>query len=206
MPDGDEVRDHLEGKYRSAYKRLCEGKTSDDDLADSVVEPTIKKLQDYGDEALQLVNAITFVYEKVHADLPLFKDQIDWPAVRKQTEKIAQETCMDKRAKHLVLQANQNLAEQLRNGKVSSSLATDMLDYYVQRIYRVDFEAYVESGLDHMYNASLDKVKNTLTHMKLKVAHHLSSLAKQAYQQGTVQNLKLPSRATNRNKQQVLTS
>jgi hypothetical protein len=186
MPDGDEVRGKLEGKYRSAYKRLCEKKASNDELADDVIAPTKKKILDYGDEALQLVKTIALEYEKVHADLPLFNEQIDWSAVWKQTEKIAQDICMNKRAKHLVLQACRNITEQLHDGKTTSSLQTDMLHGYFQRIYRADFEAYVESGLDHMHDASPDTVRTTLESMRPRVETHLLALAKQTYQQGTV--------------------
>ncbi len=195
MPDGDEVRSKLEGKYRSAYKHLCEGKTGDDELAHEVIDPTNKKIQDYGDEALQLISSIALEYEKVLSN----KDQVDWQTVWKQVEKIAQETCMNKRAKHLVLHACRDLVEQLCNGKTSDSLSTDILHRYFQQIYRADFEAYVESGPDHMYNTSPDTVIKTLERMRPKVDAHLLFLAKQAGHQETLQNLKLPPRVISKN-------
>ncbi len=96
MPDGDKVQGEIGGEYRKAYRQICDGKSSDDDLAIGVTEATIKKIQKYGDEPIQILVKAVEICKEIQAHLPLFKNEINKAEKIEQVEKIAEQVCMDR--------------------------------------------------------------------------------------------------------------
>ncbi|WP_126582621.1 hypothetical protein [Tengunoibacter tsumagoiensis] len=186
MPDGDEVRETVGRNYQGAYKRICADKSEDDDLVIAVVRSTVERLKKYGDEAVQLVANIAHLCEAMHLDISLFSRSIDYAVLRENIATIAQETCMDKRAKNLVLQGCKESIEMIRRGGNVSNIHIEMLQSYFWSVYRSDFEAYVESGKDHMHNASPSVVNATLARMRPHVRERLQQFAERAYRDNTL--------------------
>ncbi len=190
MPDGDNVRKRLARKYHRAYKEICAGKSEDEELAVGVVSPTVEQIKEYGDEALQFLAEIVHICKDMQVDMPLFSRQVDWHRLWDKIEKVAQETCMDKRAKHLVLQACKEQISKIRQGENVDNIHIQMLRGYFWRIYRADFEAYVKSGLDHMYYTNPAVVNETLARIEPEVWEKFLPWAEQAYRNGTVTTLR----------------
>jgi hypothetical protein len=200
MPDGDKVREKLGRDYQRVYKKICAGKSDDEALVDDVVGPTIEHIKKYGDEAIQLLAEIAHLCEDMQIDMPLFGRHVEYSQLWQRIEKMAQETCMDKRAKHLVLQGCRESIETIRQGESTSKLHIEMLQSYFWRVYRADFEAYVESGRDHMHNAQPAIVNATLARMKPQVREKLLPSAEQAYRENTIRGLRRAPRYSSKNK------
>ena len=181
MPDGDEVRKKLGREFQRSYKRLCQGALSEAELASDAVRSTKKKIESYGDEAFQLLREIALEIEQVQAHLPLFHNQVDWHALTTSIARKAQETRMDKRAKHLVLRATDEQITTLRQGGRSHNHHIDLLYGYLWQTYRADFEAYVASAPDHMHHASPATIRVRLEQIKPFVLEQLSAYAERAY-------------------------
>jgi hypothetical protein len=190
MPDGDEVRETVGRNYQGAYKRICAGKSEDDELVYGVVRPTIEHIKKYGDEAIQLLAKIAHICEIMKIDMPLFSRSVDYAVLWQNISNVAQETCMNKRAKNLVLEGCKEPIEMIRQGGNVSNVHIEMLQSYFWRVYRADFEAYVESGKDHMHNASPSVVNAILARMRPQVREKLQPLAERAYRENTVTTLR----------------
>lgn len=93
---------------------------------------------------------------------------------------------MNKRAKHLILQASEQSLTQIRRGVIINNLHTEMLQGYFKRVYRADFEAYVEHARDHRYEALPKFVNDTLAHIREQVQGRFASFAERLTLAGTV--------------------
>ena len=200
MPDGDNVREKLARRYHRAYKKICEGKSDDETLVREVENPTIEQIKEYGDEAIGLLAEVVQICKDVRADIPLFRSQVNWLELKDKIEKAAQETCMDKRAKHLVLRACNEQVDKLRQGDNVNNIHIQMLQSYFEKIYRADFDAYIKSGLDHMYNAETSVVNETLVRIAPGVKEQCLSLAEKVHRDGTVMTLRQQKRHRGKNK------
>jgi len=200
MPDGDKVQGEIGGEYRKAYRQICDGKASDDDLAIGVTEATIKKIQKYGDEPIQILAKAAEICKEIQAHLPLFKNQINKAEKIEQFEKIAEQICMNKRAKHLAIRACRNQIEALFAGDNPRDVHVELLSKYCESIYRVDFEAFVESAPDHYRNAQPADVNASLGRMNPYVKARLLKVALQLQHQGGVKSLRQPVRYPGKSK------
>jgi hypothetical protein len=194
MPDGDKVQSEVGGKYRQGYRQICGGTSNDNELAIAVVAPTIKKIQDYGDEPIQLIARVAKVCEEIRTKLPLFREEINWNEKLEQVDTLAQQACMDKRAKNLAIKACKDQIKALRDGEESANVHIDMLNRYLWNVYRADFEAYVEAAPDHYRDADSAVVNATLERMRPHVKEKLLKVAEQAYSQETTRSLRQPIR------------
>jgi len=194
MPDGDKVHTHLASPYQKPYKQLCEGLYSGAELAQEVLRPLKRDLQDYGDEFLKLIQQVATDLCQI-PDEPLLKQLVDWGEQSQIIDRCAQQIDGQRTSMELAVQACQQRLQELRYNSCPYNSAEEMrlsiLGKYVSAVYEANFEGRVPlaqhyNGVDQM------TVDARLQSMRVHVEQGIQNFAVQIMRHGSVIALRSP--------------
>jgi hypothetical protein len=116
MPDGDVVHDRLRRLYRKPYKWLCEGKATNDDCAQVVMEALKKDLKQNGN--LPVILALSMAGRLAQVISASGENSlVEWGALGVEFNRLIQKTDGRPDLKELILRAGKSVLHDLRYGQ-----------------------------------------------------------------------------------------
>lgn len=193
MPDGDLVHAKLTWNYQNIYKQLCSGQYGGEELATDAASAVWKDIQK--DKHDRLIGLLQQVSEQAQAirDRNWF-ETINWQQENARIDALAQPLIVDRRLKHLAVEACKELLLDLRYGNKPSDCHIDVLTKYAWNVYVAQFEERVPQTADHHRQVSREFVQGKLDAMRPHVLDKLQPYIQKTHLEGTFQRQRSPHR------------
>ncbi len=183
MPDGDIVHEHLERRYHTSYKQLCEGKLTGEELANGVVEAVWKDMKQGKDTLIAMLKGVAIQLQGI-LDRKFFED-IDWQQegalIDAKTHVYANKPLRD-----LAVKACKEEFWAIRNGVRPTNCFIELLTGYMTNVYDAKFVERVPLAPTHHNDASEAFVGEQLEMMRPFVKARLQEYVKAIYEKETV--------------------
>lgn len=188
MPDGDRVHPGLARQYQKVYKQICEGTFSDASLASEATEALKRELKRGGDAPAHLMDRIADRMDQLPKE-PLFRSQIDWPAMSREIDHMVTQAGVQKRMGSHIAEVSKGLLYELRQDGPAPNTHTRLMERTLNNIYRSEFEERVPLA-QHYDGASQASVQARLDEMRPYVQRTLAAFARQASRRSSFQHLR----------------
>ncbi len=183
MPDGDIVHEHLERRYHTSYKQLCEGKLTGEELANKVTEDVWKDMKRGKDTLIHMLKEVATQLQSI-LDRKFF-EKIDW-----QQEEALIDTktrvYANKPLRELAARACKEEFWAIRNGVQPTNCFIELLTGYMTNICEAKFVECVPLTPTHYNGASDAFVGEQLEMMRPFVKARIQEYVKAIYKKETV--------------------
>ena len=195
MPDGDIVHSRLARLYQKPYQWLCEGKADRDECARVAIAALKRDLMTKGDLPIMLAKHMDESLEQAINEASE-NGSVDWAALNMEFDRLEQQARGSHYLKTLVLNAGKSFINDLRYKRVvdTGSASEAILKHYMYKVYESEFKRRIPLTLEH--HAGIDEVtlNRRIEEIQADILAAISKWAKQATEDQSVANLRLPRR------------
>ncbi len=199
MPDGDIVHPTLTARYYSPYKQMCEGASSEEELARDLLQCLKKDLKDYGEEPIQLIGQEAALFDAIATQMQN-GIEIDWSQERKNIKELAQHMSGQKRALQLVVRGcEQQVAVLQMEQRYQGSwynFSLEISKHYLLNVYDAQFAKKAEQTRHHYNQVDPEAIRIKLGDIRPLVIKGIEAYANQITKKSSIKRLRLPTRSS----------
>ncbi|KAB8329922.1 hypothetical protein SD80_032375 [Scytonema tolypothrichoides VB-61278] len=191
MPDGDIFHSELSGIYQKPYRILCEGKLERNECARITMQAFLKDIKKKGAAPIVIAQGMGKLLTQVTEDAG-DNQPVDWAALSKKFDRLAQQANIPNRTKSLVLDAGKSVLHDLRYGQEveTSTIPELVIERYMRKVYISSFEERIPLTPNHHANVDHATVTERVKALQSDIFAQSSKWAKKANVDDDVANLR----------------
>ncbi|MCL5997144.1 MAG: hypothetical protein M1546_13975 [Chloroflexi bacterium] len=193
MPDGDRIHPTLPRRYEHAYKQVCEGHFSPDELAYRTLKPLAQDLKEYGDGPIRFIKGLADELCQIPRE-PMLRATYDWDGMRTRFRKQARFASGGTRAIEIAILAGERMLNQVRFGEREEVTYACLVKEYATGVYRARFVDCVPL-VPRQNDANHGAVVEMLEAMNPHIERGIDAFTAQIIKSDGVDKLRRPSRA-----------
>lgn len=197
MPDGDVFHSGLSGIYQKSYRILCEGKLERNECARITMQAVLKDIKKKGAAPIAIAKDMaTLLTQAIEGSGNT--QCVDWVALNKKLDRLAQQAEIPNRTKSLVLDAAKNVLHDFRYGEnVDTSRIEELvIERYMRKVYVSNFEERIPLTPNHYAEVDHATVTERVEALQLDIFAQIGKWAKKANDDADVVNLRRTRRST----------
>jgi hypothetical protein len=195
MADGDKVHGRLARLYQKPYQWLCEGKASNDECAQILMEALKQDIKNKGNLPVMISNRMAESLVQAVNDSGR-SSSVDWAALNIEFDKLVQQFNGPPNLKELTLYAGKSIIHDLRYGQELdvNNFEKAILERYMKGVYESEFKERIPLTSEHHARASEVILTERIESMQSNINAALSVWADKAVRDESVANLRMPHR------------
>lgn len=197
MPDGDIFHSELSGIYQKSYRILCEGKLERNEYAWITMQAFLKDIKKKGAAPIVIAKGMGKLLTQVTENSGENRS-VDWAALSKKFDNLAQQANIPNRTKSLVLDAGKSVLHDFRYGrKVDTSTIQELvIERYMRKVYISSFEERIPLTPNHHAKVDHATITKRVEALQPDIFAQISKWAKKANHDEDVANLRRTRRST----------
>ncbi|RCJ29520.1 hypothetical protein A6769_35295 [Nostoc punctiforme NIES-2108] len=197
MPDGDIFHSELSGIYQKSYRILCEGKLERNECARITTQAFLKDIKKKGAAPIVIAKGMGKLLTQVTEHTGENRS-VDWTALSKKLDRLAQQANIPNRAKSLVLDAGKSVLHDFRYGQKADASAIQelVIERYMQKVYLSSFEERIPLTRNHHAKVDHATVTERVEALQPDIFAQIHKWARKANDDEDVANLRRTRRST----------